>query len=184
MQDPSKQCPRCGQAKAPDDFHRDRQRPDGRTVYCKVCARAKTRQWQADNRERARASSRQWYRENPERARAAMRQWRAENPEQARANRKESKRRWQRANPFHHAARKRLEQTGGGFGTDTVDYAVVLMADPCSYCNSPAGTLDHIDASGENRWTNLTAACARCNTSKRQRPLLLALLNHKEADHA
>jgi hypothetical protein len=32
-----KRCPRCGETKAVADFDRNRARPDGRQVYCKVC---------------------------------------------------------------------------------------------------------------------------------------------------
>jgi hypothetical protein len=69
----------------------------------------------------------------------------------------------------------------------------VLRADPCSYCGRdvglrtlddgrtlPAGTLDHIDPhTGRTRggvgnwdWPNFAGACASCNHSKGNEPLL------------
>ena len=54
------------------------------------------------------------------------------------------------------------------------DYAQILLNDPCSYCGAAARTVDHIEPlahDGEYSWTN-TAACASCNSGKRDRPLL------------
>lgn len=48
-------CKMCNQTKALDDFHRDKGAKDGRTSYCKVCQKAKTREWYAENREYVRA---------------------------------------------------------------------------------------------------------------------------------
>jgi 5-methylcytosine-specific restriction endonuclease McrA len=55
-----------------------------------------------------------------------------------------------------------------------------VQRDPCSYCGGPADELDHIDAQahgGGHDWTNLTAACSRCNQSKGARALLSFLLH-------
>lgn len=65
-----------------------------------------------------------------------------------------------------------------------VAWQAVIRSDPCAYCGDPhADTFDHIVAlerGGEDDWTNLTAACRRCNASKRTRPLLLMLLGEYE----
>lgn len=47
--------------------------------------------------------------------------------------------------------------------------------DPCSYCSTYGGMIDHIiyDAHG---WQNLTSTCKACNTAKQQRSLLRHLL--------
>ncbi len=57
-----------------------------------------------------------------------------------------------------------------------------LLADPCTYCGGPAGTLDHIvprHRGGANLPDNATAACQRCNSSKGRKPLLLWLATRR-----
>jgi hypothetical protein len=54
----TKSCPKCGEVKSLDDFHRDAHGKYGRTTYCKVCNTAKSRQWTKDNPERAREQGR------------------------------------------------------------------------------------------------------------------------------
>lgn len=56
----------------------------------------------------------------------------------------------------------------------------VLRDDPCSYCDGPGGTVDHVVAQSSglpdrNRWHNFTGACQGCNGSKGNMPLLLFL---------
>ncbi len=48
----------------------------------------------------------------------------------------------------------------------------------CCYCGGHADTMDHIhplSRGGSNRWTNVVAACSRCNSTKSDR--LLSELN-------
>lgn len=55
----------------------------------------------------------------------------------------------------------------------------ILWRDPCAYCGDGGGVIDHIEPKyhgGERTWENLTAACARCNSSKSDRSLLYHLL--------
>ena len=68
-------------------------------------------------------------------------------------------------------------------------YARLLRGDPCSYCMTFCGQMaaDHIDGlkaerrPGENVWSNLTAAGRPCNAAKREKPLLLFLLERRPA---
>lgn len=58
---------------------------------------------------------------------------------------------------------------------DQPDYLDVLARDPCCYCGAPFEHYDHIHPQalgGAHTWANLTASCARCNISKRAKPLL------------
>ena len=51
----------------------------------------------------------------------------------------------------------------------------VLRYDPCAYCGGSGGTADHIVAvlhGGSGDPSNLTGACARCNTEKADLSLL------------
>lgn len=52
----------------------------------------------------------------------------------------------------------------------------VIRTDPCSFCGRPGGTVDHIEPTaggGKNVWVNYTGACASCNSSKGDTPMLL-----------
>lgn len=67
------------------------------------------------------------------------------------------------------------------------EYAAIVRRDPCSYCGIPrAGQADHITPVayfGPNEWENLTAACHKCNPSKRDRTLLGQLLRQKVGEY-
>lgn len=64
-----------------------------------------------------------------------------------------------------------------------IEVLAVLCNDPCSYCESSGGTIDHIDplvANGVHSEDNLTSACSSCNSKKSDRDLLTFLLSQKE----
>lgn len=66
------------------------------------------------------------------------------------------------------------------------EYAAILRRDPCSYCGGPGGEVDHIvppSKGGTGHWTNLTAACKSCNSSKNARSLLHFMLERLEDQH-
>lgn len=88
------------------------------------------------------------------------------------------RRRREAADPEAARATRRRNNLRNRVGLDdeTIAWADVLLRDPCSYCGGPATTLDHIVPGGDNDHTNLTPACARCNSSKGKRSLLMALL--------
>jgi 5-methylcytosine-specific restriction endonuclease McrA len=126
-----KTCTRCGEPKALEEFHKNRNTPDGRTTACKVCACAakavdraarpevhlqqqrefrqrQTPEWRARQAEK----SREWRKANPERFRAATEAWRQANREaivkpRARAS---AKRRYH-ANPEAFRARLKVYRT-------------------------------------------------------------------------
>jgi 5-methylcytosine-specific restriction endonuclease McrA len=55
----------------------------------------------------------------------------------------------------------------------------LLRSDPCAYCGGPGGVVDHIvprALDGQDDWTNMTGACAQCNSYKGTQPLLHSLL--------
>lgn len=59
----------------------------------------------------------------------------------------------------------------------------VLALDQCAYCDNPCEVIDHVvplASGGNNDWTNLTAACRKCNQSKSATPLLLFLIRRAE----
>jgi 5-methylcytosine-specific restriction endonuclease McrA len=72
------------------------------------------------------------------------------------------------------ALRERQETARGWVGLDD-GYTTALRSDPCSYCGGPGGGADHIiplAAGGADDLENLTGACSKCNSSKRDRSLL------------
>ncbi len=95
------------------------------------------------------------------RAYAYTAQWRTVNREHVQA--------------YKRTAYRRVETADA----ETREYAEVIRQDPCAYCGVPSDTLDHIlpiSAGGRNHWSNLAPACRSCNSGKKDRPLLLALL--------
>lgn len=62
--------------------------------------------------------------------------------------------------------------------------------DPCSYCPTPGGTVDHVDprchaargVGSAHGWINTIGACTRCNAAKRDLPLL-AFLQRRRLSH-
>lgn len=64
---------------------------------------------------------------------------------------------------------------------DVRAYTHALAYDPCAYCGRAMRHLDHIQPKargGEDKWTNLTAACFWCNIEK-QGASLLGFLAHR-----
>jgi 5-methylcytosine-specific restriction endonuclease McrA len=106
---------------------------------------------------------RRWREANRDKASAQTKKWRARNPEKARVQDR----------------RQRLRRDVGlnQFALMVTD---ILRADPCSYCGEPLPIhIDHIHPmahGGASDWSNLTAACERCNKRKSTKPLLRFLL--------
>lgn len=65
-------------------------------------------------------------------------------------------------------------------------YLEAVRNDPCSYCDGPGGTLDHIDPRGrDSRGAhNVTGACSTCNQAKGDKPLLRFLLSPRMVELA
>lgn len=133
------------------------------------------RQWRIKNQDLHRANARQWALDNPVAYRERLRVWRENNPEKAAEYRAKNR----------EANAKREQRRRAALGRPdpaTNAYVDVILADPCSYCGSRDSLqVDHIEPvvkGGAGHWSNLTAACRWCNTSKNDDPLLswLALL--------
>jgi 5-methylcytosine-specific restriction endonuclease McrA len=64
-------------------------------------------------------------------------------------------------------------------------YIAALRRDPCAYCGKPVQHIDHIVPrveSGPDDWTNLTGACASCNSRKSTMSVLRFLGGYPPAD--
>jgi 5-methylcytosine-specific restriction endonuclease McrA len=129
--------------------------------------------WKAAHSESAHASLVKW-RQSPK-----GKSWALEYRERQRENWKS----WYRRDLEHGRASKVAGQARRRAGTSRPDslttaYIAILRRDPCAYCGSRGGVVDHIDPiskGGLNHWTNLTAACQACNSSKHTKPLLAVL---------
>lgn len=72
------------------------------------------------------------------------------------------------------------QENQSGFRTRE-EWARVVRLDPCSYCSSAGGTVDHIVPRSKRKekfstWLDYTGACSKCNARKAAKPLLLFLL--------
>lgn len=176
----TKPCRICGETKALDLFSRRAGSADGYRTDCKACVVQRT-----TGRDR-RAYNRAYREANAERlAEYARRHPATRTPEWWRAYREANREamlateaRYRRANRDKEAAR-RHERRALPMDDAAREWIRILLADPCAYCGGAGGTVDHIvpvKHGGTNDWTNLTAACGSCNSSKRTRPLLTHLL--------
>ncbi len=62
-------------------------------------------------------------------------------------------------------------------------FKAIVQCDPCAFCSAPATDADHVDPlelGGANVWENLGGVCHSCNASKRNDPLLLAMLRMRD----
>lgn len=89
-----KRCPKCGETKPLDDFHRRKRASDGRAARCKVCRRVGARAWYAANLERSAANNHRYRRKNLEKKAAYNREWRRKNPEKVAAEADKKRKRW------------------------------------------------------------------------------------------
>lgn len=147
------------------DSNPDYQREYGKRAY-------------AEHREELLAAGRRRYREQREDRIARARRWQEANPERVAQSRRE----WRRKNLEKARALDRLvalrRRGTRHLDNATKEYAYVLLGDPCCFCGdmSRMPTMDHIVpliSGGESTWTNLTAACKSCNSSKNDRKLLV-----------
>lgn len=66
----------------------------------------------------------------------------------------------------------------------SADYLLIIRKDPCVYCGAPSTAVDHIvpiASGGSDRWDNQAPACKPCNSAKRSRTLLGAMLARLDA---
>ena len=109
MTEPEKQCRKCLAFKPLGEFNNDKSKKDGKKPACKCCTREYSRQYRAENPEKARESQRQYRAENPEKVKESNRQYRAENPEEIKE--KNSKRYAANPEKWSEAQRKRRAVT-------------------------------------------------------------------------
>ena len=74
-----KQCYSCDEVKSLDIFTKDRSKPDGLKIYCKVCANAKKKDWREANPEKVYAYDKQWQETNKDKKSKNYKNWQQNN---------------------------------------------------------------------------------------------------------
>jgi 5-methylcytosine-specific restriction endonuclease McrA len=165
-----KPCRICGQTKPLASFAPNRKMLDGRLHQCRACLAEKTKARRARDPDRYLGRRRARYAANRDVENARTNAWKQAHPEHIVKSRLSTRR---------ADGRYAVGQTYSDISCEAAEYGVLLLKDPCSYCGGPAGDLDHIIAvaeGGTNDWDNLTATCRSCNSRKRDRPMLDALI--------
>lgn len=176
-------------------FYRSKKTKTGYKQQCKLCIKAKNKQWRLNNPEKQKEINKRnnhdWYWKNRDKALHANKKWRKNNPEKRiqinlrwwKNNREDlikKNKKWKTEHPesHRHQNSKRRSIGVGLRRTDkeTQEYISILLKDTCSYCGSKDKiTMDHItpiSAGGLHHWSNLTAACSKCNGSKHIKTML------------
>ena len=175
-----KVCTKCHKEKSLDEFafHRTRLYYEAR---CKSCARQARRLFYQENLEKERSVSKARARTKSKFS-AERTCYRCKNPffkENGRGNLCSA---CQYRNKLDDNRYRQIMRRNFNLKIDkklTKQYINILALDLCSYCGKEATSIDHIvpiSKGGSNDWTNLTAACLSCNTSKSNTHLLQFLL--------
>tara|TARA_R110001606_G_scaffold350278_1_gene500397 strand:+ start:333 stop:851 length:519 start_codon:yes stop_codon:yes gene_type:complete len=158
----------CNQIKPIADFRKTLQAQRGHHSKCKCCERQLSREWYANNLEKARAISNAWIKANPKKQSVSQKAWVKNNPDKVASALKT----WRDSNPeaVRNASAKRraLKLNNGTFRVTAKELRRMLAAG-CSYCDALAEHIDHIvpiSHGGTHSIGNLTGACASCNLSK------------------
>ena len=190
-----KTCPKCGESKLPEEFHKNKNLPDGLACWCKGCVREsaaawyrknrdsvlqRSKQYVADNREEVRARSAAWYQSNLDRERGKRRKYREDNLDKERARLREH----YAKNPGQYLEKWRVRRARllGATGEAPVseEFLSRLHADyttrGCSWCGGTEETphVDHIVPlvrGGLHVEDNLQILCGTCNRSKGSRTM-------------
>lgn len=150
-----KRCPKCGETKPVDQFHKNCKAVDGLTPRCKPCRREDYDRYVAEHPE--------YVEQNRANARRNAPRWRAEHPEKyAELHRRGNK---------THMAKKR--GNGGEMSWPQWTALVTAYGSKCLCCGARGTpdslTMDHIIpvSKGGTSWPdNFQPLCGRCNSSK------------------
>lgn len=187
----TKTCTKCKQTYPAtiEYWHKDKNRKDGLSPWCKDCNCANAKKWKRNNPERKRELNRQWQQANPEKYKLSNQKWAEKNPEKIRAKsrrwyaahtdicRKKSKQ-WRVANPskviLQKHRRRALKQ--GVDSSSSFDEQAQLKRQhgKCYYCQTKLTEyhIDHVvplSRGGSDHPDNKVLACPSCNLHKYNR---------------
>lgn len=177
LEDGTRRCRDCGEAKPLDHFPQDRSGTKGRRASCKPCHTAQAKAWYADNMERQRRRQVERYHRDIDKSRAM---------DKLRYERHKPKRIALVTEAVHRrrALMKQVEYEPG----ITVKALRKRHGDDCCYCGvtmqfTPGdghtfvplkATIEHIVAitrGGGHTWANTALCCWQCNVRKNAKPL-------------
>jgi 5-methylcytosine-specific restriction endonuclease McrA len=79
-------CTKCGVEKPLTEFHADKRATDGRTVWCKTCRNARTKEWQQENKDHVAGVKADWQKKNADKCRDMAKRDYAKNKQRYLAN--------------------------------------------------------------------------------------------------
>lgn len=68
--------------------------------------------------------------------------------------------------------------------SESAAYREIIKSDPCAYCGGAGVAIDHVTPvaeGGSDRWENLAPVCKSCNSRKRSRSVLAAMISRMAA---
>ncbi|MET1001827.1 MAG: endonuclease VII domain-containing protein [Acidimicrobiia bacterium] len=144
---PHKVCCSCDETKSLNEFYANPSGRDGTRPECKVCTKARRREWYASNREREIERVTEWQRANPDRVKATMDAFRA-------AGRKKL------------SDRKSHLKRNYGLTLDQYEEMLAAQGGVCAICRQPRPEdrtlhVDHDHETGEIRGL----LCFKCNNA-------------------
>lgn len=153
-----------------EDFAPDKNRPSGRTSWCRACRRIQRQQWGEKNKDHLKKQHQEWVQMNPERNVFLRRRHYVENRQKS----LEATRAWRLAHPARRLAQQRMRnQRIKSLGTLTdQEWQEVLekYGRKCLRCGSVNKiTIDHIIPTikgGPNTKENVQPLCHSCNCRK------------------
>lgn len=155
--DMSKLCSKCKQTKTLSEFHKDKNRKDGRTAVCKDCKK----DYYQQTRERRIKIAEDWRANNLERFRHYQREYHRKNPPKYDPTKNRKK----------HYRRRRYQMAADG-SFDDYEFKTLCKqyGDRCLACGKKTKlTADHIiplSAGGSDNISNIQPLCLPCNARK------------------
>lgn len=171
-----------------EHFYKDKHTTDGLSRYCRLCCRAKTRKYAAENPDKIKASNQRYYQNNKELHDAKSLQYFKDHPEvkkaiEARYRRNhsdkcnESNQRWLNKNPekkreYSQRRKARKQNAVGQFNAEDIQTLYVSQQGKCWWCECELNgkyEIDHripLSRGGTNNANNLCLTCRTCNRSK------------------
>ena len=175
-------CKRCAQVSAVKWVSLNRKRVAGTSRRWAKANPEKVKkslkEWQKQNVDKSKQYAKQWREENADKKAECARIWHAAHSEGA----NEKARLWREANPEKQAAiysrrraRKRNATIPGRPVTAAIEAERKALFDGCCFCGAKKKlTLEHmvpLSKGGLHAEENLLGSCAKCNCSKRARPV-------------
>lgn len=190
-----RRCSKCGVELTPETARRNRSRKSGWSGTCRACDRQATHDARMRDPEQARARDREWYAQNKTVVGEAKKAWRQAHPDLERAKYErhrakkgnehwnEKARKWREKNPdrwAHHSRsathRRRVRMMNAPATLTASDWLEILETfdHRCAYCLRSGLKLEQehvtpVSRGGGHTADNVVPACRSCNARKKDR---------------